>query len=85
MEDEGTNGGLVPPLKTWAGISEAEAKAKLEELAAAVSTVPEAARAVVVGFGNYVWETQGSGWPDFIARANELVGEFDDDLSRRWG
>jgi 2-methylisocitrate lyase-like PEP mutase family enzyme len=43
----------------------------------------EAARLTVIAVANYVWQSQD--WPAFVERANTLLGELEDKLSRRWG
>lgn len=43
----------------------------------------EAARLSVIAAGNYIWQSQD--WPQFIERANALLNELEDTLSRRWG
>ena len=43
----------------------------------------DAARLSIIAVGNYVWMTQD--WPQLIERANALLNELDNTLSRRWG
>ncbi len=75
----------VPPWDDQELLEEQDAidrlNAVVEEARAAGCKEP--ARLAVVAIGNYVWQSQD--WPAFVDRANELLNELEDTLSRRWG
>jgi len=75
----------VPPWDDQELLEEQDAidrmNAVVEEARAAGRTEP--ARLAVIAIGNYVWQSQD--WPAFVERANALLNELEDTLSRRWG
>lgn len=75
----------VPPWDDQELLEEQDAIDRMETLVAEARAAgcKEAARLAVVGIGNYVWQSQD--WPAFLDRANALLNELEDTLSRRWG
>ena len=75
----------VPPWDDQELLEEQDAidrmNAVVEEARAAGCKEP--ARLAVIAIGNYVWQSQD--WPAFVDRANALLNELEDTLSRRWG
>ena len=76
---------LVPPWDDQELLEEADAIERMEAAVAEArdAGATEAARLTVVAVGNYVWQSQD--WPAFVERANTLLDEIEDKLSRRWG
>jgi hypothetical protein len=75
----------VPPWDDQELVEEQDAidrmEAAVEEARAAGCKEP--ARLAVIAIGNYIWQSQD--WPAFMDRANALLNELEDTLSRRWG
>jgi hypothetical protein len=76
---------LVPPWDDQELLEETDAIERMEAAVAEArdAGATEAARLTVVAVGNYVWQSQD--WPAFVERANTLLDEIEDKLSRRWG
>lgn len=75
----------VPPWDDQELLEEADA---IERMDAAVQAArdagaTEAARLSVIAVANYAWQSQD--WSELIERANALLNELEDTLSRRWG
>ena len=75
----------VPPWDDQELLEEQDAIDRLDAVVeeARAAGCKEAARLAVIAVGNYVWQSQD--WPAFVERANELLNELEDTLSRRWG
>ena len=76
---------LVAPWNDQTLLTEQDAIDKLEAAVqeARDGGAKDAARLSIIAVGNYVWMTQD--WPQLIERANALLNELDNTLSRRWG
>ena len=75
----------VPPWDDQELLEEQDAIDRLNKVVeeASAAGCKEPARLAVIAIGNYVWQSQD--WPAFMDRANELLNELEDTLSRRWG
>jgi hypothetical protein len=76
---------LVPPWDDQELLDETDAIDRLNAAVegATAAGCKDAARLAVIAVGNYAWQSQD--WPALTARANELLDELEDKLSRRWG
>jgi hypothetical protein len=76
---------LVPPWDDQELLEEQDAIDRMEAAVTAArdAGATEAARLTVIAIGNYIWQSQD--WPAFTDRANTLLDELEDKLSRRWG
>jgi hypothetical protein len=76
---------LVPPWDDQALLEEQDAIDRMEAAVAEArdAGATEAARLTVIAIGNYVWQSQD--WPALTDRANTLLDDLEDKLSRRWG
>ncbi|MEO8689397.1 MAG: hypothetical protein ABI611_14445 [Solirubrobacteraceae bacterium] len=75
----------VPPWDDQELLEEQDAIDRMEALVAEAQAAgcKEATRLAVIAIGNYVWQSQD--WPAFLDRANALLNELENTLSRRWG
>ncbi len=75
----------VPPWDDQELVEDQDAIDRMEAVVAEARAAgsKEAARLAVIAIGNYVWQSQD--WPAFLDRANTLLNELEDTLSRRWG
>jgi hypothetical protein len=74
----------VDPYADWEILTQHKVIERLDEVVKSVgATNKEAARLAVIAIGNAVWLTRDD-WPEVIDRANDLLGELEGGLSRRW-
>jgi len=74
--------GQIPPWMPWDEQNEDAAVKTFDDVIAASEKSP-LKEAAIVGFGNYVWVNHRD-WETAIRRANEELGHFGDEYSRRW-